>query len=85
MATRSTDRRIKRKCIVAEGAACAFVAIAPRLGNLTLWVKTDLCVAFVACPLCGSKRGELCGRMGTTSATHWPRRRAFSGRKQAHR
>lgn len=46
--------------------------------NLSLWVKTELCVALVACPLCKAKRGELCRRTSgkTTSGVHWPRRKA---------
>lgn len=76
--------RLRRTCIVAEGARVAFVSVGAvgLPGNLTLWVKTDLCVAFVACPACGAKRGELCksarqnGR--TSSATHYKRRAVFS-------
>jgi hypothetical protein len=78
------DRRV-RKCIIAEGARVAFVSLGALgfPGNLMLWVKTDLCVAFVACPTCKAKRGELCRRgTRTFSYTHVERRAKFQRDKK---
>lgn len=73
-------RRVRRPCIISETSQCAFVCIGPILvsSNLSLWVKTELCVALVACPMCQAKRGELCRRASgkVTSGVRWPRRKA---------
>lgn len=51
-------------------------------GIKTHWIKTDRCVAFVACESCGVKRGELClGREGPISTTHFIRRRTYTAQK----
>lgn len=76
------DKR-RRGCIVAEGARVAFVALGAigLPGNVTLWVKADLCVAFVECSTCGAKRGELCKRGSRSFAYTHRERRAVWQRK----
>jgi hypothetical protein len=46
------------------------------------WMKTDRCVAFVACPSCGADRGEPCiGVNGQMASTHTVRRDDYQDRK----
>ena len=41
------------------------------------WIRTDVCVAYVACPSCKAERAEPCRgkRGGWTTQTHVTRRR----------
>jgi hypothetical protein len=48
------------------------------------WARTDRCVAFVECPACGARPGEMCvGRSGVrTSNTHAYRRDKYQQLRQ---
>jgi hypothetical protein len=68
------DRRVRHSLYFAEGAPYVFVRVLPG----PLWIRTDICVAIVACPACGSEARRPCvdkQGVGRTS-THYLRKQA---------
>jgi len=52
-------------------------------GEPGYWARTDRCVAFVACHVCGARMGEMCAGQGggRTVTTHSRRREEYQQRK----
>jgi len=60
----------------------AFCFVPHRVCEKGCWARTDRCVAFVPCPVCKAKVGELCPR----DARFWndyPRRNEYQERKRS--
>jgi hypothetical protein len=67
------DRRVKLRLMHAQDARFVFVRV---MG--VFWIRTDACVAFVACPACKAPLGAACtgNGEGAKTETHHLRRRA---------
>jgi hypothetical protein len=52
-------------------------------GTAGLWSRSHRAIAFVSCPICKAKIGELCiGENGRMAETHWHRREAYKAQLQ---
>jgi hypothetical protein len=74
------DKRVKLRMMHAQDARFVFVRVMS-----VFWIRTDACVAFVACPTCKAAIGDACtgAGEGPRTATHHTRRREATRQMRA--